>query len=218
MPPPVPEPNKTAAEPLEPHTSTREHDTSLLLSRLDSLTSSVSDSEVAGQPKTTPILRQRTSDSLTLSSSVSDGEGTSSEGASCSGDQESGKKTAKKGSGGKSKKQAKKLKKSQQKKPSKEKAEKHQKRRAHIIQRIRSDSFNTSSDEENSLAACVIAVETESGGGAVVDTKKVQDDLQRMILSKKPPSYYETPATDPIYHEVCVHVYICVHEVHTHIP
>lgn len=160
-----------------------------------------------------PSLRERSSDSLTLSSSVSDSEVTSSEGASCNGaPTNNSKNTAKVSAGKKSRKQSKKAKKCQKKSqppPSKEKSEKSLKRRAHVIQRIRNDSWNTSSDEENSLAPPTESSSTEmvfpevaEATGEVVDVRIVQADLQKRILSKKPPAHFETPATEPIYHEV----------------
>ena len=161
-------------------------------------------------------LRQRSSDSLTMSSSVSDSEITSSEGASCNGEQ--AKNVLSAGARGKkSKKQAKKSKsKKGQKKSqpvaiqqSKERSEKSLRRRAHVMQRIRNDSWNTSSDEENSLTPLTESssvdaafLEEEVVEVVEVDAKKVQADLQKRILSKKPPAPFVTPATDPIYHEV----------------
>lgn len=164
--------------------------------------------------------RQRTSDSLTLSSSVSDSEVTSSEGANCGGEQTNESRNTKKpstGTGRKSKKQAKskKTKKSQKKsqpQPSKEKTEKSLRRRAYMMQRIRNDSWNTSSDEENSLTPLTESSsetafpELAGEKGEAVDTEKVKADLQKRILSKKPPAQFETPATAPIYHEVRRHM------------
>lgn len=155
--------------------------------------------------------RHRSSDSLTLSSSFSDSELTSSGSGTCIVEATSAaKKETKPSSSGnkKSKKQARKSKKSQKTpRPSKEKSERSLKRKAHIIQRIRNDSWNTSSDEDNSLTPL-----TEAGGSleamqqqqletVQVDVEKVRADLWKRILSKKPPAQFETPATDPIYHK-----------------
>lgn len=157
--------------------------------------------------------RQRSSDSLTLSSSISDSEVTSSEGTSCSGEQTKAKASSA-GAGKKSKKQAKKSKKSQKSqppgKPSKERSEKSLRRRAHVIQRIRNDSWNTSSDEDNSLTLLTESSSAETAfpgvaeerRGEAIDVKIVKADLQKRILSKKPPAQFETPDTEPIYHEV----------------
>ena len=157
--------------------------------------------------------RQRSSDSLTLSSSLSDSELTSESGTCIvEATSAASKKETKTASTGnkKSKKQAKKSKKSQKSsRPSKEKSERSLKRKAHIIQRIRNDSWNTSSDEDNSLTPL-----TETGGSleavqqqqqsetVQLDVEKVRADLWKRILSKKPPAQFETPATDPIYHKV----------------
>lgn len=166
---------------------------------------------------------ERSSDSLTLSSSFSDGS------SSCSGDQletpkgsartpSSGSSTAKKSS-----KQSKKSKKSRKKEQthSKEKTERSlasQRRKAHVLQRIRMDSLNTSSDEENSLTPLTnllspvessefvaMSSSVSSGkeaGEVALDAESVKLDLQRRIMSKKPPAHFETPATDPVFHEV----------------
>jgi hypothetical protein len=174
------------------------------------------------------ISRQRSSDSLTLSSSVSDSEVTSSEGVSSSGNQASTKKKSGVGAGKKSKKQGKKSKKGQKQSKSqptaqqaKERSEKSMRRRAHIMQRIRNDSWNTSSDEDNSLTPLTESISTdtaflEEGSSEVieVDIKEVQADLQRRILSKKPPAPFDTPATDPIYHEVS-RFQLCGHQTST---
>ena len=162
------------------------------------------------------------------SSSISeDADAPSSEGGSSGGDQKGpiGSPTASTPNspkGKRSKKQAKKSKKSHKKEQSKakqntERSSSSQRRRAHILQRIRSDSFNTSSDEEHSLTSSTASVGSDSsitalessgtlsdarGSTAVIDPEVVKSTVQRRILSKKPPSHFETPATDPVYHEV----------------
>lgn len=94
-------------------------------------------------------------------------------------------------------------------------------RRAHILQRIRSDSLNTSSDEEHllsctssdSLLAAAAASDSvfvdsawtdssKDDGSAPRNTDEVKEELKRRIFSKKPPTYFETPGMDPIFHEV----------------
>ena len=177
--------------------------------------------------------RQRSSDSLTLSSSYSESEITSSEGTSPSssstgvqgGAKKGVAKTSSSGSGGgggkKGGKQAKKSKKAKKKEQTvpKERSERSQRRRAHVLQRIRQDSLNTSSDEENSLTpltdlpspfdpsfpggmAGSISPVKEGMVEVFRDPEKVMADLQKRILSKKPPSHFETPATDPVFHDV----------------
>ena len=100
------------------------------------------------------------------------------------------------------------------------------KRRAYILQRIRSDSFNTSSDEEHSLNSTssdsLIATaksSTSQLAGSVWtnsfkeeknlrrNTEEIKEELKKRILSKKPPAYFETPGTDPIFHEVGLYMY-----------
>lgn len=194
--------------------------------------------------------RQRSSDSLTLSSSLSDGDMPSSDGTTgCSGDQAEQTSTSKGtsnrgggGHGGKSKKQGgKKSKKSRKKEQSspvkKERSLASQKRRAYVLQRIRSDSLNTSSDEENSLSSSgdttnITTTTTSddttpdtngnskgpphpllslsgpggrspsSGNKGTVDVEAMKAELKRRIMSKKPPAHFETPATEPVFHEV----------------
>lgn len=183
--------------------------------------------------------RQRSTDSLTLSSSPSEGETpTSSEGTSQSEDQRtkvadikddgSSKPTLSSGKTKKSsKKQSKKSKKSQKKDrgqgaqhsstPAEQQAKnkKMSKRRAYVLERIRSDSL-TSSDEEHCLGSSEMSSSTDSGmnsllhqdsiledgDSAVVDIEKLKLHLQRRILAKKPPVLFETPSTHHLFHEV----------------
>lgn len=186
------------------------------------------------------VERQRSTDSFTFSSSPSEGEGpTSSEGTSCtshSEDQRTSESSGKKGrppkapsSSGKgktsSKKQSKKSKKSQKKDKGhggqnssadqQAKSKKMSKRRAYVLERIRSDSL-TSSDEEHCLGSSEMSSSTDSGmssllhqdsiledgDAAVVDVEKLKLHLQRRIFAKKPPTQFETPATQPVFHEV----------------
>ena len=77
-------------------------------------------------------------------------------------------------------------------------------------QRLRHDSYTTSSDEEPvKREALVVTVpppverdpenEVEDRG---MDMEKFKLRLQRKIQSKKPLSQFETPATDCVFHEV----------------
>lgn len=201
-------------------------------------------SNVAAAESGHVTMRQRSSDSLTLSSSHSEGEvsseGTSqSSGSGNSRERESGGKGAggggmgggaKKKSGGKQGKKSKKGKK-QKEDPTvtRERSERSQRRRAHVLQRIRQDSLNTSSDEENSLTSVLDlpsldptldpshhqatglptpgsdSPSTRESSEGVRDVQKVKAELRRRILSKKPPAHFETPATDPVFHDVRVH-------------
>ena len=101
------------------------------------------------------------------------------------------------------------------------KSQASKRRRAHILQRIRSDSLNTSSDEErqlsstssDSLLAGVVTSDSvfvdsprtdsaKDDGNSLRDAGEVKKELKRRIISKKPPAYFETPGTDPIFHDV----------------
>ncbi len=155
--------------------------------------------------------RQRSSDSLTLSSSYSDDDLLS---PGCSGDQRDLKKDATSTSRGKkSKKQSKKSKKSKksektQSSQSSGRSPSSQRRRAYVLQRIRNDSLNTSSDEEHSLTLSSDAAVSNSAlpemptKETVFDAEKVKEHIHERVLSKKPPAQFDTPATDPIFHEV----------------
>ena len=188
------------------------------------------------------ILRQRSSDSFTLSSSPSEGETpASSEGTSHSEDQRTKDSSFKDGgsskpvlSSGKSKKSSKKQSKKSKKKDKghggqsssgeqQARSKKVSKRRAYVLERIRSDSL-TSSDEEHCLGSSEVSSTCstdsgtssllhqdsilEDGDSAVVDIDKLKVHLQRRIMAKKPPATFETPATQPIFHEVSE--YICI--------
>ena len=99
---------------------------------------------------------------------------------------------------------------------SKERSQASQRKRAHILQRIRRDSLNTSSDEEHSLSsnssdtfltagACAEHAQTDltkEDSNAHRSVEDIKEELKKRIFSKKPPAYFETPGTDPIYHEV----------------
>lgn len=201
--------------------------------------SDTSQSRVAAEAKDDQVQRQRSSDSFTLSSSPSEGEtpsNNSSEGTSHSEDQlqriQKGLSFKDGGSSksGKGKKSSKK-----QSKKSKKKGKGHggqssssaaeqqarskriSKRRAYVLERIRSDSL-TSSDEEHCLGSSEMSTSStdsgtsslllhqdsilEDGDSAVVDIDKLKCHLQRRIMAKKPPATFETPATQPIFHEV----------------
>ena len=173
------------------------------------------------EPKSCSITtskRQRSSDSLTLSSSVSDGEVASSDETGIQiKDPSSPKGTKSKKKPKKSKKSKSRKKEDPQPRQSTERSSSSQKRRAYVLQRIRSDSLNTSSDEEHSLTSSITNTtspdsvvnmgtsgdQSDGKGNKIVqDTEKMKVYLQKRILSKKPPAPFETPATDPIFHEV----------------
>ena len=185
--------------------------------------------------------RQRSTDSFTFSSSPSEGEApTSSEGTSQGEDQrtkvsignhgKSSKPQPSSSSAGKSKKSSKKQSKKSKKSQKKDKghgggqssstdqqarSKRISKRRAYVLERIRSDSL-TSSDEEHCLASSETSSGTDSGMSSllhqdsileegesgVVDIEKLKQHLQRRIMAKKPPAQFETPATHPVFHEV----------------
>ncbi len=71
------------------------------------------------------------------------------------------------------------------------------------VHRTRSDSYTTSSDEERWLEGRREAGRRDGGEGReAVDEEQVKAKLERRIQSRKPPSLFETPATDPIFHQV----------------
>ena len=201
-----------------------------------------SQDHITTEAKDGQVLRQRSTDSFTLSSSPSEGETpNSSEGTSHSEDQSqrTQKGSSFKDSGlskpglslGKSKKSSKKQSKKSKKKgkgqggqsssltaaEQQAKSKKISKRRAYVLERIRSDSL-TSSDEEHCLGSSEMSTSStdsgtsslllhqdsilEDGDSAVVDMDKLKCHLQRRIMAKKPPATFETPATQPIFHEV----------------
>jgi len=161
--------------------------------------------------------RERSSDSLTLSSSYSDNDTPNGVQKTAlvsthKSSHHSGKKSGKRS---KKPKQAHKNESAQSKEnKNKERSLASQRRRAHVLERIRRDSWNTSSDEDNSLTPATdvsspldsstsSTLFTDEGSkNVLVDVERVRADLQRRILSKKPPAHFETPATDPVFHEV----------------
>lgn len=92
--------------------------------------------------------------------------------------------------------------------------------------RIRFDSLTTSSDEERVIdSPCLSRVEEvaeplaedgrEVGEGERESKERLRQRLEHKILSKKPPAMFETPATEPLFHQVYIHiciVYVC-HEL-----
>ena len=155
--------------------------------------------------------RQRNTDSLTLSESDTPGSDIAQQGkftmpkqavtSPTKGKKASAKKHAKKA------KAKKKLKSSQDLTKGGSSGVKGQGKRP---QRLRHDSYTTSSDEEPvKREALVVTIpppvergpenEIEDGG---MNTEKFKLQLQRKIQSKKPLSQFETPATDCIFHEV----------------
>ena len=187
-----------------------------------------------GDAASNGVERQRSSDSFTLSSSPSEGEGpTSSEGHGDEQSRSSGTKdnrssqSSQKGKKS-SKKQAKKAKRSNKKDKGQggqsssadqqSRSKKISKRRAYVLERIRRDSL-TSSDDEHSLGSSDVSSSTDSGRSsllhqdsiledgesAIIDVEKVKLHLQRRILAKKPPSQFDTPSTQPLFHEVSLY-------------
>lgn len=72
-----------------------------------------------------------------------------------------------------------------------------------VLQRTRSDSYTTSSDEERWLEGWRAGSGREGEEGReVANEEQVKAKLQRRIESRKPPALFETPATDPIFHQV----------------
>lgn len=75
-------------------------------------------------------------------------------------------------------------------------------------QRLRHDSYTTSSDEEpvkREALVVTIPPPVKRGPDNEIEERGVETEtlkLQRKIQSKKPVSHFETPATDCIFHEV----------------
>lgn len=83
------------------------------------------------------------------------------------------------------------------------------------IMRIRFDSLTTSSDEERVIDSPRLSRVEEVAEPLAEDEKKenereskerLRQRLEHKILSKKPPAMFETPATEPLFHQV--HTYI----------
>lgn len=81
--------------------------------------------------------------------------------------------------------------------------------------RIRFDSLTTSSDEERVIdSPCLSRVEEvaeplpedgkEVGESEKESKERLRQRLEHKILSKKPPAMFETPATEPLFHQVHV--------------
>lgn len=172
------------------------------------------------------IRRQRSEDSFTLSSSLSEGDVSLEQSGGPDAQIPSSKPPpGNKGKKATTKKHAKKPKKSKKGNDKKQKAQggqvddkgastqsKGQKRRPLQLQRLRSDSLTTSSDEEHTpeLARRLPAMDEEVFSpvtptmetSVVVDVERLKSQLQQKIKSRKPPSSFETPATEPIFHQV----------------
>ncbi len=189
-----------------------------------------------GQPsETTNFKRQHNSSSLTLSSSLSDGEANVFE---MPGVNESklrlinNTKSSPASSPTKAKKSKKQSKKSAKKSrkdkdtsaPKKDPAKSAQRKlaRALVLERVRKDSLTTSSDEEHcltpsetgssklssSLSSCDTIAHQESEEDFVMDTEKLKLQLKKIIHAKKPPAQFVTPGTSTVFHEVSKVVYI----------
>ena len=82
-------------------------------------------------------------------------------------------------------------------------------------QRRRSDSLTTSSDEEHTTlpphpsSSSSLPPPSPSPLSFGEDLGAMKEHLKRRIFSRKPPALFETPATEPVYHEVCVCVCVC---------
>ena len=182
----------------------------------DSLSSSVSsiDSTHASSGGGVTMMtthRQRNTDSLTLSESDTPSSDIAQQGkfttpkqavtSPTKGKKASAKKHAKKAKG------KKKLKSSQDPAKAGSSGVKGQGKRP---QRLRHDSYTTSSDEEPvKREALVVTIPPPVERGPQneiedrdMDTEKFKLQLQRKIQSKKPLSHFETPATDCVFHEV----------------
>ena len=174
--------------------------------------------------------RKRNSGSLTLSSSLSEGEAPSSEGANVSNRESPAASSPRSSFASPSasptkgkKKEAKKSKKSRKKdktqsaKKNPTKVSQRKLARALVLERIRNDSLTTSSDEEHCLTptiasdlsgsvsssdAFTAALGCQESEEELLDPTKVKVRLQKLILSKKPPAQFVTPATIPVFHEV----------------
>lgn len=177
--------------------------------------------------------RQRSNDSFTLSSSLSESEALSSDVALQNEPMSSKQATMDlkpppsptKGKKASAKKHAKKSKKAKKKGVSHQEnkvGSSENKGKKKQPQRQRNDSYTTSSDEEpvrrEALLQTVLQAvergptdEDGEGGRGVVDTEKLKQLLQCKIQSKKPPSHFETPATDCILHEVVKLTIQCPH-------
>lgn len=177
------------------------------LSEEEASTTSAAKDFILTESKGIEVHRQRSTDSLTLSSSFSENETLTSEVVTDNKDkhrEEPSNISKPPPSPTKSKKA---LKRKSKKAKKKEKAKEESKRKKRT-QRTRTDSLTTSSDEDNSSSGVEIISSTsteksvEENGEVVIDEEKLKLHLLKRIQSKKPPSHFVTPATDPIFHEV----------------
>ncbi len=174
--------------------------------------------------ETAHFKRRQNSSSLTLSSSLSDGEAnvfemqgvnksnpTKSSPASSPTNAKKSKKQSNK-SGKKSRKDK------DTSVPKKDPAKSAQRKlaRALVLQRIRNDSLTTSSDEEHcltpteigssklssSLSSCDAQTHQESEEDLIIDTEKLKLRLQKIIQAKHPPAQFVTPGTSTVFHKV----------------
>lgn len=87
------------------------------------------------------------------------------------------------------------------------------------IMRLRFDSLTTSSDEERVIDSPLLSRVEEVAEPLAEDGREVgerereseerlRQRLEHKILSKKPPAMFETPATEPLFHQV--HVHTCI--------
>lgn len=171
--------------------------------------------------------RQRNNDSLTLSSSFSEGDTPNSDGSNGAKIEAQAETSCKpsvspsasptKGKKKKTKKAKKSRKGDKVEMASKGSGRVSQRKlaRALVLERIRNDSLTTSSDEEHcltasgteglfdSLSVSDIVLPCQESEEESLDTDKIKTRLQRIIMLKKPPAQFVTPATSPVFHEVC---------------
>ena len=155
------------------------------------------------------IHRQRNTDSLTLSSSFSENESSLLESLGHSKEKciETHSNTNKPPVSPTTSKKAQKRKLKKARKKEKAKEVNKRKKRS---QRSRCDSLTTSSDEEHSssgvemMSSTSTEKSTEDSGEVFIDEEALKLHLLKRIHSKKPPSHFATPATEPVFHEVSI--------------
>ena len=175
--------------------------------------SSLSGEEMLAQKENQALInRQRSTDSLTLSSELSSH--SESESSSQSAGANDTKTSSKPPICGKGKKaNVRKHMKKSRKGGDKGKGAQSQKKRPQL-QLYRTESYTTSSDEERLLEPAKkvagdpkepVATSQNQGGVQIIDIEKLKVKLQRKIELRKPPSHghFETPATTPLFHLVC---------------
>ena len=91
---------------------------------------------------------------------------------------------------------------------SKKKKKGESKKKKPSSMRIRCDSLTTSSDEERGVdSPCLSRVEEVAEPlpeSKEENKERLRQRLEHKILSKKPPAMFDTPATEPLFHKVCM--------------